>query len=305
MTFRLNARIAPFTGFASRCLRASLFTDCAAAAIFLGISLHPGIALAQADKPAPDSSPGETEPAQAPSSEDLVKLKQNPVSGLRQVGLQADVAPDLPDSGQTAGAYSLQVVWPFSLNEDWKLITYSILPVLQLPQPSGQSTTVGLGNSAINLFVSPKNPSGIIWGAGPVILVPTRTDPALGTDRVSLGPSVVIYYAKDAWGAGVVLQNAWSLGGTGADRFNQFGAQYFLNYNLPKDWFLYSNATITADWTAPTDNRWLVPLGGGAGRIFNIGKQPVSLSLQAFANVVTPHGGPKWSTMLQFSFLFP
>ena len=63
----------------------------------------------------------------------------------------------MPDSGKTAGAYSLQVVWPFSLNEDWRLISYTILPVLQVPVP-GESTKAGLGDTLLNLFASPKKP---------------------------------------------------------------------------------------------------------------------------------------------------
>ena len=55
------------------------------------------------------------------------------------------------------GAYSLQVVWPFSLNEDWRLISYTILPVHQVPVP-GESTKVGLGDTLINLFAAPKKP---------------------------------------------------------------------------------------------------------------------------------------------------
>jgi Putative MetA-pathway of phenol degradation len=273
--------------------------------VLVGMAIVPVAAAAQTQESSSSPSTPEVEASQKPSLDELVKLKQNPVSGLRQVVFQAGVSPDLPGSGKTAGAYSLQAVWPYSLSENWKVISYSILPVLQFPGPPGQSTNVGLGDTLINLFVSPKKPGSIVWGAGPAILLPTRTDPALGSNRVGLGPSAVVYYAKDAWGAGIVLQNVWSLGGTDGNNVNEFGAQYFLNYNLPNGWYLYSNATITANWNASTDDRWTVPLGGGIGRIFNIGKQPVNVSLQAFSNVVTPRDGPKWTTIFQFAFLFP
>jgi hypothetical protein len=69
------------------------------------------------------------------SVEELAKLKQNPVSGLRQVGLDSTLSPDVPVTGGTEGAYSLQVVWPVRLTEDWRMITYSIVPVLQQPPP--------------------------------------------------------------------------------------------------------------------------------------------------------------------------
>ena len=103
----------------------------------------------------------------------------------------------------------------------------------------------------------------------------------------------------------MVLQNAWSLGGSGANRVNAFAARYILNYNLLDGGYLYSHATFTANWTADSRDRWTVPVGGGFGKVFNIGKQPVSASVQAFSNVVTPSNGPKWTGSFQFAFLFP
>jgi hypothetical protein len=238
------------------------------------------------------------------SVEELVKLKQNPVSGLRQIVIQANVSPNLPGSGKTEGSYSIQPVWPFSLSQDWKVITYSILPLIQQPVPC-EATKVGLGDTLMNFFVAPKKPGAVVWGLGPAILLPTRTDPFLGSDRLGLGPTGVLFYAHDSWSAGLVLQNVWSLGGSGINKVNELGAQYILNYNLSKGWFLYSNATITADWAANVHDRWTVPVGGGFGRVFNVGKQSVSLSAQAFANVVTPRDGPRWAGIAQFSLLFP
>ena len=250
------------------------------------------------------AKPGEIN--KTPSTEELLALKQNPVSGLRQIGLQAVVNPDTPVSGKTQSIYSLQVVWPFSINEDWKLISYTILPVVHQPlaQPDGSSVT-GMGDTLVNLFVAPKNPGPIVWGVGPAILLPTRTNAVLGSNREGLGPSGVLFYAKDQWSAGVVLQNVWSLGGSGINRVNTFAAQYIFNYNLPNGWFLYSNSTITANWIADSNNRWTIPVGGGFGKIFSIGKQQVSASVQAFYNVVTPTDGPKWTGMFQFALLFP
>jgi hypothetical protein len=250
------------------------------------------------------ATPGDSN--QTPSTEDLLALKQNPVSGLRQLGFQAVFNPDTPVSGKTQSNYSAQIVWPFSINQDWKLITYTILPVVH--QPLGQSdggSVTGLSDTLVNLFIAPKNPGPVVWGIGPAVLLPTRTDPVLGSNHYGFGPSGVLYYAKDQWSAGVVLQNVWSLGGLDINRVNTFAAQYIFNYNLPNGWFLYSNSTVTSNWIADTRNRWTVPVGGGFGKIFNIGKQPVSASVQAFYNVVTPINGPTWTGIFQFSFLFP
>jgi hypothetical protein len=122
---------------------------------------------------------------------------------------------------------------------------------------------------------------------------------------VALGPAGLICYEQKDWSAGLVLQNGWSLGGgTGIDKVNAFGAQYLLSYNLPDRWSIYSNSTITANWTKEQSERWTVPLGGGVGKLFFAGKLPVSMSLQGFYNVVTPTGGPNWSMKFQLAFLF-
>jgi len=62
---------------------------------------------------------------------------------------------------------------------------------------------------------------------------------------------------------------------------------------------------ITANWEADKDNRWTIPFGGGAGKIFKIGKQPINAQISAYSNVVTPDNGPDWQLRLQLQFLFP
>jgi hypothetical protein len=239
------------------------------------------------------------------SVEQLVKLKQNPVSGLKQILFQANVDPNYPDSGKTQGIYSLQAVWPFSISEDYRLVSYTILPYINVPGSAGESTVKGLGDALINLFLSPKKAGELVWGVGPTILLPTRTEPELGTNRVALGPAGLLYYEQKDWSAGLVLQNAWPLGGgQGVNRVNALGAQYLFSYNLPDGWSIYSNATISANWTKAQSERWTVPVGGGVGKLFFAGKLPISVSLQGFYNVVTPTGGPNWSLNFQLALLF-
>jgi hypothetical protein len=54
--------------------------------------------------------------------------------------------------------------------------------------------------------------------------------------------------------------------------------------------------------TAP---RAIVPLGGGIGKIFKIGKLPFNGSIQAYSNVVTPSNGPDWTIRAQIALLLP
>ena len=79
-----------------------------------------------------------------------------------------------------------------------------------------------------------------------------------------------------------------------------------LNYNLPKGWYLTTSPVITANWEARSDNRWTVPIGGGIGRIFKIGDQPVNANVTAYYNVVTPDDiGANWQLRAQWTLLFP
>jgi hypothetical protein len=86
---------------------------------------------------------------------------------------------------------------------------------------------------------------------------------------------------------------------------NQLLLQPFVNYNLAGGWYVVSAPIVTADWTATSSNRWTVPIGGGVGKIFRIGSQPMNASLQAFDYPIRPSLGPTWAIRFQVQFLFP
>ena len=106
---------------------------------------------------------------------------------------------------------------------------------------------------------------------------------------------------------GFLILNLWSFAGD-EDRanVNAMTLQPFLNYNLPKGWYLTTSPLITANWEADDDNRWTVPIGGGIGRIFKIGDQPINANIAAYYNVVTPDDtGANWQLRAEWTFLFP
>jgi len=83
--------------------------------------------------------------------------------------------------------------------------------------------------------------------------------------------------------------------------------QPFINYNLAKGWYITSSPIITSNWKLPSDERWLVPFGGGVGRVFKIGKQAVNAQVQNFYNAIHPDTlpFPQWQLRMEFSLLFP
>ena len=79
----------------------------------------------------------------------------------------------------------------------------------------------------------------------------------------------------------------------------------FLNYNLPQCWYLITDPVLTANWEANSSNRWTIPVGGGIGKLFTIGKQPINCRGEAYYNVEAPDAGPDWQMQFQLQFLFP
>jgi hypothetical protein len=164
----------------------------------------------------------------------------------------------------------------------------------------------GLGNITYQGFLSPAEPGKIIWGAGPVLQIPSNTDDRLGTDKWSAGFGGVALTMPGKWVLGALVYNIWDFAGPSEEEdVNSMVFQYFVNYNLDKGWYLSSTPIITANWEADSDQRWTVPFGLGIGRLVKLGKQPVDFKVQPFWYAVKPDGAPEWSLQLQVKFLFP
>ena len=236
---------------------------------------------------------------------DLAKAAQNPVGDLISLPFQNNMNFDVGPADRTQNVLNIQPVWPIALSKNWNFITRTIVPVISQPAP-GNERTNGLGDLNFTGFFSPKQPGKIIWGVGPTLVFPTATDDVTGTDKWSAGPSVVVLTMPGQWVIGALVSNVWSFSGDDerAD-VNSFLMQYFVNYNLPDGWYLTSAPIITANWEAESGEQWTVPFGGGIGRVFRIGRQPINMQTQVFYNVETPTNGAKWQWRLQVQLLFP
>jgi len=244
--------------------------------------------------------------AYAQSNEDLAKAAQNPVANLISLPLQNNTNTGVGPNDETQNILNVQPVWPVTINEDWNLITRTILPIIS--QPNGltnEGRVNGLGDTLFTAFLSPTKPGHILWGAGPAFLLPTATDDKLEADKWAAGVSAAVLVMPGKWVVGSLFNNIWSVGGSGNQAINLFTWQYFINYNLPDSWYITSAPIITANWEADKDTRWTIPFGGGVGKIFRIGKQPVNASVSAYKNVESPQFGADWQFRLQLQFLFP
>jgi hypothetical protein len=238
----------------------------------------------------------------------LAKQLSNPVAALISVPFQLNFDQDIgPAEEGDRWTLNVQPVVPIGLNEDWNLISRTILPVVSqddiFPGAGSQS---GLGDVVQSVFFSPKDPSssGWIWGAGPVFLLPTGSDDLLTADQWAAGPTAVVLKQQGPWTYGALANHLWSFAGD-EDRgdVNATFLQPFLSYTTPAAWTFALNTESTYDWEG---EEWNVPVNAIASKVARVGGQLVSVGggLRYWAD--SPDSGAEGlGVRLVFTLLFP
>lgn len=245
--------------------------------------------------------------------DDLRAAVQNPISSLISLPFKFNFDYGAPNG--EASFLNIQPVYPVTVGE-WNLVNRLIAPIIDspgevagtpsIPNPVPGDGATGLGDINYSLFLSPAKASKITWGVGPSITLPTATDDQLGSAQWSVGPTAVAL-VQPGWGTyGGLVRQLWSFAGD-SDRaaVNQFLFEPFVNYNLKNGWYLITDIIITANWDAASGQRWTVPLGGGAGKLFNIGSQAMNVRAEAYYNVERPDAAPEWQWGFTVQLLFP
>jgi hypothetical protein len=240
------------------------------------------------------------------SSADLAKTLANPIGALISVPFQSN----FDFGGGPAGdgyqfKMNLQPIIPITLNEDWLLISRTILPFVDQQDIVGTSSQTGLADTVQSFFLSPVKPteSGWIWGAGPAMLLPTATDDLLGSEKWGAGPTAVVLKQQNGWTYGALANHIWSFAGDSerADVSATF-LQPFVSYTTKTSTTFTLNTESTYDWT---NNQWTVPLNFMIQQIVKIGQQPIALTVGARYYADKPEGGPDWGLRFAVIFLFP
>ena len=244
------------------------------------------------------------------SAEELAKLAQNPVGNVISIPIQNNTNLNFGPEEETQNITNIQPVIPVSINDDWNVITRTIVPVVSNPSLyPGDDRTNGLGDTQFSAFLSPSRPGNFIWGVGPAIQIPTHTNSELGNRNWGAGPSLVGLRLKkgDPWVYGALVNNVWSTSSSDADpAYNNGVIQPFVNYNFPSGLYLTSSPIATVNWKAEKrGDMWTVPVGGGVGKIFHLGKLPLNTQFGAYYNVVRPDNGPDWQIRAQVQAMFP
>jgi len=242
-------------------------------------------------------------PVQAADSDaELAKKTQNPIANLISLPLQSDWNYNSgPQDDKTSYTLNVQPVWPFSVSEDYLLITRTIMPVKSIEFPENET---GIGDILQSFFVSPKEQvNRWIVGAGPVFSYPTASDDLLGSGKWGAGPTAVILRQESGWTCGLLTNHVWSFAGD-RDRseVNATFLEPFISFTTKTYTSLGVNTESTYDWKA---EQWTVPVNFMLQQMLKIGGQPLSLQLGYRYFAEKPDYGPDWGLRFQLTFLFP
>jgi hypothetical protein len=248
------------------------------------------------------------EEASGTSEASLAMKLSNPVAALISVPLQLNYDQDIgPADDGDRWLLNVQPVVPFDLNHDWNLISRTILPVVRQSDIfPGAGTQTGTGDVVQSVFFSPKAPtaSGWIWGAGPVLLLPTGSNDLLTTDKWGAGPTAVVLKQSNGWTRGVLANHLWSFAGEDARAdVNATFLQPFLTYTTPTQWTFALNTESTYDWE---NEQWSVPVNASASRLVRVGTQLVSFGGGVRYWLDSPDSGAEGLGLrLTMTLLFP
>lgn len=243
----------------------------------------------------------------AEDAEALAKKLANPVASLISVPFQYNYDTDIGklDTGSKSFV-NIQPVVPISLNEDWNVISRTILPVVwqeDIRDNSGSQS--GLGSVVQSFFFSPKAPTenGWIWGVGPVFLLPTATDDLLGGDQWGAGPTGVALKQIGPWTVGGLFNHIWSFADENPTDISSTFLQPFLSHTTPSAVTYSLNTESTYNWKT---EEWSVPINATVSKVMKWGNQLVSVGggVRYWADS-TENGPEGWGARVTFTLLFP
>ena len=233
----------------------------------------------------------------------LAKETANPLANMISLPVQFNFNFGLGEYNRTQTLINLMPVIPYPLGKKLNVINRIILPVLIQPDVAEESgSTFGLGDINYSMFFTPQKAGKLIWGIGPALNIPTRTNNLLGSPEFGIGPSIIALTMPGNWAIGLTANNVWSYSNS---NLSALFSQVFVVYTFPSAFFVQMMPTITANWNAPEGQQWSIPLGANMGKVVMFGKQPVKFIGGGSYYVVSPDNGPTWQLFFQTVFLFP
>ncbi|RZT42065.1 hypothetical protein EV147_1081 [Cupriavidus agavae] len=241
--------------------------------------------------------------AMAQTSAELANKSNNPLNLAPAFNIHNFYSPRLYGSGAHTNDFLLRPTIPIAPGSlvGVPQIVRGTIPISTRPNANGSYDT-GLGD--INLFdIFLLRSEGIQLGAGPLLTIPTATDPSLGTGKWQAGLAGVVVDAKPARLLGMLVQWQHSFAGQSSrPDVQSLTAQPFAIFNLPHGWYIRSTGTWTFDLQRGS---YYVPVGLGAGKAWKEGSTIFNAFIEPQYSVLHDGAGvPQWTVFAGLNMTF-
>jgi hypothetical protein len=273
----------------------------------LGLScgLSHGAASADADAPSKVNAAAPARGSVA-SGDALAKKLANPIASMISVPFQNNFDwGGGPNGDGFQWKMNIQPVIPFHLNDDWNLITRTIIPVISQKNIIGTTSQSGLSDTLLAAWFSPKEPTsnGWILGAGPALLFPTGTDDLLTANQWGAGPTAIALRQQGKFTYGALANHVWSYAGSGGRaQLNQTFLQPFFTYLPGGGWTYAINTESSYDWAA---SQWTIPINVSVSKMILIKETSTQWQVGARYYAAKPDNGPNWGLRFNVTIIIP
>ena len=246
---------------------------------------------------------------QSADSNKLAQALANPVANLWSLQFQFNNFQLTNDRWNNN--LNFQPVMPISLTKDVNLITRPVIQVYDsVPYSDSQGSeqrTTNFGDWTQLEILSPAHSGHWLLGLGPTFIFPTAGSVYTGQGKWQVGPALVLAYMTPKFIAGVFPQQWWSYAGDPSrPNTNQMNLQPIFSLFFEGGWNVGYSGNILANWEAPSNNRWTVPIGVGVGKVVKFGRLPVKIQLAGQYMVTQPSPvGQKWNVQIQLTPVLP
>ena len=260
---------------------------------------------------------GPAKPAGAHDADAIAKKLANPIAAMISIPFEENFDwGGGPDGDGFQWKQNFQPVIPFTINEDWNLITRAIIPYVHQSDVGGtkgnkSGSQTGFTDTTVSAWLSPAKPTagGWILGAGLAANLPTGSETGLTSNQWALGPTAIALRVQGKFVYGALVNHLSSVTGTGGNdrlRVNNTYMQPFFAY-LPGGGITYSaNLESSYNWNAPDgDREWTVPVNLMISKMSKIGKFPVQYRAGVRYYITAPKNGPEAGMRLAVTFLLP
>lgn len=233
---------------------------------------------------------------------DLAQQLANPIAAIISLPFQLNFDENIgaSDAGKRT-TLNFQPVIPFSLDNGANIVTRTIIPYVWQEDVIPGTKQEGFGDVLVNAWYSETTESGLTWGAGPILRIPTGTD--VSTDTWAAGITGIALQVQGPWTYGGLANHLWDVESDPTTPTSSTFIQPFVAYTTPNAWTYTFTSESTYDWKAKD---WSIPLNFSVSKLAPVGGVPVNWQAGVGYWESSPENGPEgWRFRLQAQVVIP